>query len=432
MLLTKSAKRYVRDKLYLQKRRVKKIILAAPFWVLVIGFALTTFGIGRYIFLTHNRQDQNMAEYWGYESTVPYRHMSVFARGARPGGQTTPPVYIDAATSLRRSDILTIRTTLQNLADVSSGVGGKSGLGQDGRPRGWEDCYSSFMMASISSVAGPDSVTEFSFNSPCEIVAIDGNFTAFHPFRFMSGGFLPEIPYDYRQIVLNDVLAWKFYKSYDVLGETVKLWGEDFTIIGVVSEPSDRISRAAGTEQPRAYIYFNAMEELAPLEAQEIGTQQNDSGNSNGANSAPAATPTPAAPAANAQASVPGAGTGSNAQTRPEMAILCYEAMLPEAVRGVARNDMSSSLANYTPADPNYYVLSNTDRFGLRDSWNFMWPIGKTQSRLEVYEFPFWEKTAQLTSEHLFADEIVTCVGFITLISGGIMAALRYRKMSRK
>jgi hypothetical protein len=114
------------------------------------------------------------------------------------------------------------------------------------------------------------------------------------------------------------------------------------------------------------------------------------------------------------------------------MAILCYEAMLPEAVRGVAKNDMSSSLANYTPANPNFYVLSNTDRFGLRDSWRFMWPIGKTQTRLAPYEFPYWEKTAQLTSQHLFADEIVTAVGIITLLSGGIMAALRYRKMSRK
>ncbi|MCR5201051.1 MAG: ABC transporter permease [Saccharofermentans sp.] len=430
MAIAKRVRRYARDKFYLQKRRIKKIILAAPFWVVLVGIALTSVGIGRYIYLKDIRYDQQMAEYWGYESAIPYRHMSVYARGARPGGETTPPIYIDTNSSLRRADILTIRTTLQNLADVSSGTGGgKGGLGQDGRPRGWEDCYSSFLMANITSIADPTSETGFSFNTPCEIVAIDGNYSAFHPFGYMSGGFLPEIPNDNRQIVLNDVLAWKFYKSYDVLGDKVKLWGEEFTIIGVVREPNDSIARAAGTEQPRAYIYFSAMEELAPLEAQDISTQQ-----INNANGTAAATPTPAASAAGqaaAGAQLPG-GSSDNTQVRPDMAILCYEAMLPEAVRGVAKNDMSSSLANYTPANPNFYVISNTDRFGLRDSWRFMWPIGKTQTRLAPYEFPFWEKTAQLTSQHLFADEIVTSVGIITLLSGGIMAALRYRKMSRK
>jgi hypothetical protein len=103
----------------------------------------------------------------------------------------------------------------------------------------------------------------------------------------MSGGFLPEIAVDNRQIVLNDVLAWKFYKSYDVIGEKVSLWGEEFTIIGVVAEPSDRIARDAGVEQPRAYVYFTAMEELAPLTAPSADTQQNPGGSS----SAPAASP---------------------------------------------------------------------------------------------------------------------------------------------
>ena len=68
----------------------------------------------------------------------------------------------------------------------------------------------------------------------------------------------------------------------------------------------------------------------------------------------------------------------------------------------------------------------------MLDSWRFMWPIGKTQSRLAAYEFPYWEKTAQLTSEHLFADEVITVAGIVTLISGTLMAALRYRKSSRK
>ena len=431
MALSNSAKRYIKDKLYLQKRRIRKIVMAAPFWVLLTGVALTSLGIGRYAFLTDNRQDQNMASYWEYNAQLNYRHMSVYGRGARPGGETTPPVYINTSSSLKRSDIVTIRTTLQGLADTSLGQSssGKGGLNSDGRPRGWEDCYSSFLTGTIESIAANDSTTQFTFTSTSDIIAVDGNFPAFHPFRYMSGGFLPEVAYDNRQIVLNDVLAWKFYKSYDVIGNTVRLWGEEFTIIGVVDEPNDRISRSAGTEQPRAYIYFSAMEELAPLEAVDLsaGSSQGSNGNS----SAPASTASAPAGTGAAGAADPASGTGTTTQ-RPDMAILCYEAMLPEAVRNVAKNDMSSAITNYNPADPNFYIISNTGRFSLLNSFHFMWPIGKTESRLAAYEFPYWEKTAQLTSEHLFADEVVTVAGFVTLVSGAIMAALRYRKSSRK
>lgn len=400
--------------------------MAAPFWVLLIGITLTSVGIGRYAFLTDKRQDQNMASYWEYESQYNYRHMSVYARGARPGGETTPPVYINTATSLKRADIVAIRNALQGLADTSLGQTGKGGLNQDGRPRGWEDCYSSFLTGTIESIADTESPTQFTFTSTCDIIAVDGNFPAFHPFRYMSGGFLPEVSYDNRQIVLNDVLAWKFYKSYDVLGNTVKLWGQEFTVIGVVGEPNDGIARGAGTEQPRAYVYFSAMEELAPLQAADPSTQPGQGTGSN----IQASTSAASAAAAAAGAADPSA-SGTNTP-RPDMAILCYEAMLPEAVRNVAKNDMSSAVTNYNPSDPNFYIVSNTGRFSLLDSWHFMWPIGKTESRLAAYEFPFWEKTAQLTSEHLFADEIITVAGFVTLISGVLMAGLRYRKSSRK
>lgn len=421
MALTSSKiKRYIKDTYRRQRRRVKKVVLAAPFWVLAAGIVLTSIGIGRYAFLAGNRHDQNMAAYWTTDDTTSFRYMSVYARGARPGGARTAPVYINQNVSLKRSDIVAIRTALQSCADSGTSSAGKSGLGTDGRPRGWEDCFSSYLSGTVTSVPDPDSTYIISTTSACDIIAVEGNFTAFHPLRFMSGGFLPEIADDPRQIVINDVLAWKFYKSYDVVGEQLKLWGEEFTIIGVVAEPSDRISRSCGTLDPRVYVYFSAMENLAPLI--DPGDDFGDT------SAAPTNTPAPTqAPAAEAAT-----GSDSAGSTRPDMAILCYEAMLPEAVSGVAKTDMSNSVTHYTPATPNFYIISNTGRFRLNESWKFVWPIGKTEALLADYEFPYWEKAAQLTSQHLFADEIVTGVGVIVLITGTFMAALRFRKMSRK
>ena len=423
-LTSNKIKRYIKDTYRNQRRRIKKVVLAAPFWVLTAGIVLTSIGIGRYAFLAGNRHDQNMAAYWATDDSLSFRYMSVYGRGARPGGARTAPVYINQSVSLGRTDITQIRTTLQNAVDSGNSSAGKSGLGTDGRPRGWEDCFCSYLNGSVSTNPDPDDLYIQRATSACEIVALEGNFTAFHPFRFMSGGFLPEIPEDTRQIVINDALAWKFYKSYDVVGERLTLWDEDFTIIGVVAEPSDRISRSTGTLDPRVYVYFSAMETLAPLV---------DPGDDFGGNTSGSSTPTPAptqAPAAASAAAASQSGTAAN--TRPDMAILCYEAMLPEAVSGVAKTDMSNALSHYTPATPNFYLVSNTGRFSVRESWRFVWPIGKTSSLLADYEFPYWEKAAQLTSKHLFADEVITGMGVILAVTGSFMMVLRFRKMSRK
>ncbi len=417
-------RRYFKDLYRNNRRKVKRIIMVSHFWLLLAGLFLTSLGIGRYIYLNHKRPDQHMNVYWASDSELGYRHMSVYARGARPGGALTPPVYINSGVSLKRADIIEIRTNLQNLADSGRGSQSKSGLGTDGRPHGWEDCMSSFLDGNIQTVPLDGVNSTSAMTSPCNIVAVEGNFPAFHPFRYMSGGFLPEVLDDARQIVINDVLAWKFYKSYDVIGNKLSLWGQEFTIIGVVSELSDSMSRATGTLDPRVYIYFTAMESWAPL---------TDSGNDNSrsatASSGNNTTPTPT-PSGTSPSSPANAPENSEPSVRPEMAVMCYEAMLPEVIRGVAKSDMSNSMASYTPAEPNFYLLSNTGRFNLIDTWKYMLPIGKTSSRLSVYEFPYWEKAAQLTTQHMFADELSVIAGFVLLITGGVQSVLRYRKMS--
>ncbi|MCR5592372.1 MAG: ABC transporter permease [Saccharofermentans sp.] len=423
---------YLKENYDIARSRLKSFVLAAPFWVLTAAVAVTSTGVGRYLALTHNRFDQRMNTYWEQESTTGYRQMSVYARGTRPAGIGTPAVYIDADNSLKRSDLILIRNSLQNAADSGRNVGSKGGLGQDGRPVGWEDCFSSYLNGNVTQVIDSQSSYTFSQTTETNIIAVEGNFPAFHPFTYVAGGFLPEIPTDTRQIVLNDVLAWRLYKSYDVLGERLELWGEQFTIIGVVSEPNDSLARSTGTLDTRAYIYFSAMEELAPLTDDTVTNNGNGNNSANGANiSSSTLTPPPASAAAgNSQNGAN--GNTNNTTARPEMAVLCYEAMLPELVRGVGRTDMAAALPNYNPAIPKYYVVSNTGRYNVIDTWRFMWPIGKTQAKLAPYEFPYWERCAQSTSAHLFADELLVGLGTILLFIGVVMVALRHRKMSRK
>ena len=128
-------------------------------------------------------------------------------------------------------------------------------------------------------------------------------------------------------------------RSYDIIGERVVFADREFIVSGVVREQDSAIDREVGTDAPRAYIYFNALESIAK-----------DSG----------ATFDPGADTSNLSAEsqelLSGAdGTSGEAiSTSSECAILCYEAMLPELVKGVANTDIKSAIPGYTEADPKF------------------------------------------------------------------------------
>ncbi|MCQ2515822.1 MAG: ABC transporter permease [Saccharofermentans sp.] len=397
MYLIDRLKKYIKETYINNKRAANKFVLTTPLIVLLAGIALTSVGVGRYLFLTNVRRDQNMASYWSGDSTTNYRQMSVFARGSRSAGETSVPLYIDAQHSLKRSDIIMIRQSLQDAADTGIASSGKGGLSADGRPQGWEDCFSSFLLGKISSLQETDGVYTPITTVDAQIVGVEGNFTALHPFAFEAGGFIPEIVDDLNVIVLNDNIAWRFFRSYDVIGRKIDIFGQNFTVIGVVSEPADSLAAKSGSEDFRVYVHFAALEVYANTAG--VGTTD----------------------------STEGSTTTSN-----DVAILCYEAILPEIVQGVAKTDVTNALPQYSAANPQMYIVSNTGRFGVIDVWKYMWPIGKTEALLAGYEFPFWERAASLTISHLFADIIVTFTGIILLIISVTMFSLKSNKMSSK
>jgi hypothetical protein len=122
------------------------------------------------------------------------------------------------------------------------------------------------------------------------------------------------------------------------------------------------------------------------------------------------------------------AASAAPASTSDVLAIQCYEAMMPELVSGVAITDIKSALPTYALTDPKIFVLSNTDRYTLLSVWDWVFPLGETQSQLTGYELPYWERAAQITVTRVFYDMVMIFAGFILLIIGGIMVFLRFRK----
>ena len=293
-----------------------------------------------------------------------------------------------------------MRKTLQSTALSGSEAAPKNINFREDNLKGWTDCYSSTIRAQIDCIEVRDGLEVKTGSEESQIVAVGGNFRAFHPFRFLSGGFLPETPVDTYQIVINDVLAWKFYRSYDVTGNRLIINGKMFTIIGVVEEKNTKVAELAGEQEYRAFIYFGAMESLF----------SNESGSTGGDD----------------EYGDPGYSTGIG-DGYVDYAVQCYEAMLPELVKGVAITDFKNAIPNYSVLNPQVYVVNNTGRFRVNRIFDTVFPLGESVKERLGYEFPYWEIAAQLTEQRLLYDYILIGIGLLLIFIGCVMIALKFR-----
>lgn len=407
----------------LEKSKVKvgflKLVLGVPFWIVVASLILIGFGIGRAIYLSDNRPEQKVAEMWQYKSETGFRHMVVFAGGNRAQGETSPMTYTSGGKSIHLGDIPQMRQKLQASADTGINTGGKKIQGSSDKLRGWEDCYSSTVKGQISPLEVVDGVQKKGDATDVEFVAVGGNYRAFHPFRYLAGGFLPKVPVDTYQIVINDVLAWKFYRSYDVVGHMIDINGKFFTIIGVVEEKNTKVAQLAGEQECRAFIYFGALGELYGGDSSDKSANINPSGDFGdfsdtgdfggysdygGFNSAP-----------------------SQQGSESDYAIQCYEAMLPELVTGVAVSDFKNALPSYSLTNPQVLVVNDTGRFKITRIIDTMFPLGETDKERLGYEFPYWEIATQMTETRLFYDYVIIAFGILMLLVGIVAMALKFR-----
>lgn len=374
------------------KRNLLKIVLGVPFWLIIASLGLIGFGVGRAIYLTESRPDQYMAELWQNGGDTAFRHMTVYAGGIRSEGDKSPMTYVEGGKSIKLADISLIRQSLQTAASTGTEAGNKSVTFREDKLKGWEDCYSSTVLADIDCLDVVDGLEVTTSTAETQLIAVGGNYKAFHPFRFLSGGFLPEVPVDTYQIVINDVLAWKFFRSYDVVGNRVDINGQMFTIIGVVEEKNTKVAELAGEQANRAFIYFAALDKLYKSSTVTDET-----------------------------------GADYNPYQYADFAIQCYEAMLPELVRGVAVSDFKNAMPNYSLTNPQLLVVNNTGRFGVFRVFDTIFPLGESAKERLGYEFPYWETAAQMTEERLFYDYVIVIFGIILMLIGVAMIALKFR-----
>ena len=122
-----------------------------------------------------------------------------------------------------------------------------------------------------------------------------------------------------------------------------------------------------------------------------------------------------------------GGSSQSPSNTNIDYAIQCYEAMLPELVRGVAIADFKNAMPNYSLTNPEVLVVNDTGRFSVTRVIDTMFPIGETEMQRHGYEFPYWEVATQMTETRLFYDYAIIAFGILLFLIGLAALALKFR-----
>ncbi|NLW88762.1 MAG: ABC transporter permease [Clostridiaceae bacterium] len=359
----------------------------------LLGILLSTVFIAR---AKESQFDQYAAERWGAETKIHYRQVSVIGRG-QPQPYGAPDLFIDAETSMNKSTVIEIRTTLENFI-TSSGNEKTEADKQDTERSGriWADAYYAEARASIRVTKNGE---ETGVGTEADLIGVAGSYYLFHPRRILEGSFLSEEIIDRQSVVLNEQLAWLLFRSNQIQDESVMIGSRIYTVVGVVREPDAKTDRAAGFDRPCAYIYFDELAFLSKPESNSYGNEF--------------------------ESEYPSAPIVADSQN---LSILCYEAVLPDPIDGIALNDLKSSLQTYSPSEENFAFINHTGRFGLLRIIGELFPIGGEIPSLSNFSYPPGELSAQMTERIIRVWWVVFFTCLVLFIISLLAVVLTLRK----
>jgi len=386
----------------------RKLFRALPFIFTVLAILCVVISAFQIVFLKESQFDQYAAERWAADSKQSFRQVSVIGRGQLQSSGSAA-LFIDSGVSLNKQIITELRNTLSGIVSTAASEK-KDKKTNDKIPssgRAWVDAYYAEAEATIRSVIDG---TETGKSAEAQITGISGYYYLFHPRQILSGSFLSEIPVDGQTVVLNEQLAWLLFQSNDIQDQTVIIGAREYTIIGVVREPSEKTDITAGFDVPRAYIYFDELALMNRPEVDPSGLSGNKEGDFEFSQES-------------------SSDFSDEGQVEPgDLSILCYEAVLPDPIDGIALNDLKSALTSYNPGEENFYFVNHTDRFGLLRIADGVMSAGKDVPSRSMFTFPSGELSAQITEQYLTIAWSVLFAGVFFLIISLLASVLTVRK----
>ena len=249
---------------------------------------------------------------------------------------------------------------------------------ENAQARLWYDAYSS--QAGQMEISGSRKGT-----AQALVTVIGGDFFLLHNSRLISGGYFHANDLMQDRVVIDTQLAWQLFGSSDVAGLELTIQNHRCQIAGVIQPEDDYASKTAYGEIPRIYLSYDFYQ-----------------------------------------------------KNWEEISVACYEAVLPNPVRGFARSLLTEFLSEY---EKNSIMLQNTGRYALSGRWNTLRNL-RSLMVSETVLYPYWENAARIIS---FDSAVILLfqiifmlypvIYFIYLICRGyvfIRKYLRHKRLAEK
>lgn len=233
------------------------------------------------------------------------------------------------------------------------------------------------------------------YASEASAIAIDGDFFRMHPWHLADGSYLSPDDLMQDRVVIDTQLAWNAFGSSEVAGLELEIDSKVYQIAGVIEPETDAASKTAYGDAAHVYLPFAALEDDGDAYADPYADPYADSYEME-----------TAAPPANK--------------------VTCYEAVLPDPVRGFAEKTLTEAL----DTEEGTYIVVNTSRNSLKSRWNRLWHLREMVISSDAIAYPFWENAARLNDFSTSLLLLCSCILLIYPVLLGIWMLWKgYRKL---
>ena len=217
-------------------------------------------------------------------------------------------------------------------------------------------------------------------NVEANTIVTGGDFFRFHPLELLSGCYYSDDDLMQDRVVIDETLAWQLFGSSNVSGMAVSIGGKIFNVAGVVKSEQDKASQYVLDSKPYMYISYGGIKLI---------------------------------------------------QEAPE--ITCYEAVLPNPVKGLAKTMLTGVLS---VSEEEYTLVENTERYSIPKIFKAAFDGGKRAVVDRAVVYPYWENAARITEENaadvLTAMTVLLCVPIITVLYFAVLLFIKRKAILHK
>lgn len=289
--------------------------------IIVYGILLITFGIlSVSIYSISKSEDSQLAAYrWTY--------------GVNAIDEENQPLRYTQLSAFIYEGVFDKDDVMQLRSDVESSLTQASISVQSNTSRLWIDAYSIETTISIENT-----------QATVTAMGVGGDFFTFHNLPLLSGTYFDPEGNMTDLVLIDEVLAWQVFGSYDVIGLDIFISGTPYTVTGVVSRDYTDFANDTYGEDPRIYMPYETLNIL--------------NGN--------------------------------------RLSITCYEALIPNPVSNFALNILTEKMS---VTEKNVIFRENTTRYGLLNLYASIGDFNYRSMRQNNVIFPYWENIAVVKTD---------------------------------